>query len=283
MVTFREIVDYIKLEHTVFDLPFVFSGAVIASGTHYDWFKFLMILVATTTARAAAMSINRIEGKKYDVTNPRKKGWSLVKGSMSMNTAIALTVFFVAVFEISTYLLNTLVLILSPVVLFLFISDPFMKRITRWRHIYMGSTIGVGVLAGYLAITPIFPTDPQIYLIFIASSLWIAGFDMIYVIPDIEFDRKNRLKTVMTEYPIKTGLRISIATHAVTFAALALLIFYFSTVYYAVALGIILILIVYQHYIVNPDDPKSIRMSFLGANSFIGIIFLTSIVLSLNF
>ncbi len=283
MVTLKEIIDYIKLEHTVFDLPFVFSGAVIASGTHYDWFKFLMILVATTTARAAAMSINRIEGKKYDAINPRKKEWSLVRGSMSTRTAILLTAVFITAFELSTYLLNTLVLMLSPVVLFLFVTDPFMKRVTRWRHIYMGSTIGVGVLAGYLAVTPVFPTDPQIYLIFIASSLWIAGFDMIYVIPDIEFDRKNRLKTVMTEYPIKTGLRISIATHVITFAALALLIFYFSTIYYAVALVIILALIVYQHVIVNPDDPKSIRMSFLGANSFIGIIFLASVVLSLNF
>ncbi len=283
MVTLREIVDYIKLEHTVFDLPFVFSGAVIASGTHYDWFKFMLILVATTTARASAMSINRIEGKKFDEINPRKQQWSLVKGSMSVRTAVMLTVFFVAVFEISAYLLNTLVLILSPVVLFLFISDPFMKRVTRWRHIYMGSTIGVGVLAGYLAITPSFPTDPQIYLIFIASSLWIAGFDMIYVLPDIQFDRENKLKTVMTEYPVRTGLRISAATHAVTFAALALLIFYFPTVYYAVALVLILGLIVYQHYIVNPDDPKSIRMSFLGANSFIGIIFLAAILLSLNF
>lgn len=283
MVSLKEIVDYIKLEHTVFDLPFVFSGAVIASGTHYDWFKFLLILVATTTARAAAMSINRIEGKKFDEINPRKRNWSLVRGSMSVKTAIALTAFFIAVFEISAYLLNTLVLLLSPVVLFLFVTDPFMKRITRWRHIYMGSTIGVGVLAGYLAITPVLPTDPQIYLIFIASSLWIAGFDMIYVIPDIEFDRQNNLKTVMTEYSIRTGLRISIATHVVTFAALALLIFYFSTIYYAVALVIILALIIYQHIIVNPDDPKSIRMSFLGANSFIGIIFLASVFLSLNF
>lgn len=282
MVTLREIIDYIKLEHTVFDLPFVFSGAVVASGTHYDWFKFLLILIATTSARAAAMSINRIEGKKYDVINPRKKNWSLVRGSMSGRAAILLTVFFIAVFEISTYLLNTLVLILSPVVMFLFVTDPFLKKVTRWRHIYMGTTIGVGVLAGYLAITPVFPSNPTIYLIFIASSLWIAGFDMIYVIPDIEFDRQNGLKTVMTEYPIRTGLWISVAMHAITFAALALLIFYFTTIYYAAALVIILALIVYQHIIVKPDDPKSIRMSFLGANSFIGIIFLISIVLSLN-
>lgn len=282
MVTFKEVVDYIKLEHTVFDLPFVFSGAVIASGTSYNWLKFLLILVATTTARAAAMSINRIEGRKYDEINPRKKNWSLVRGSMSVSTALVLTAIFVTVFEISAYLLNTLVFILSPVVLFLFVSDPFMKRVTRWRHIYMGSTIGVGVLAGYLAITPVFPTDPQIYLIFIASSLWIAGFDMIYVLPDIQFDRENKLKTVMTEYPVKTGLRISTATHAVTFAALAALIYYFPTIYYAAALFIILALIIYQHLIIDPENPKSIRMSFLGANSFIGIIFLAAVVLSLN-
>lgn len=276
----REIIDYIKLEHTVFDLPFIFSGAIIASQGHPYLFKYLLIFIAGTSARAAGMSINRIEGYRYDVLNERKKDWSLVRGTLSIRMAIFLTLIFGAIFEISTYFLNSLVLLLSPFVLFMFITDPIMKRITPWRHIYMGATIGMGVLGGYLAISPVFPTSPQIYLIFLASTFWISGFDVIYVIPDIEHDRKTGLKTIMTRFGIKEGLRISILMHVISFAALLILGFYINSIYYYVALVPIMFLMIEQHRIVNPDNPKSIRASFLGANSFIGIIFFLGLLFS---
>lgn len=274
----REIIDYIKLEHTVFDLPFIFSGAIIASQGHPYLFKYLLIFIAGTSARAAGMSINRIEGYKYDIANQRKKEWSLVKGTLSVRTAVILTVIFAMIFELSAYLLNSLVLLLSPFVLFMFITDPIMKRITPWRHIYMGATIGLGVLGGYLAISPVFPTSPQIYLIFLASTFWISGFDVIYVIPDIEHDKSLGLKTIMTRFGIKEGLRISIIMHVVSFAALLILGFYINSIYYYIALIPIMFLMIEQHRIVNPNDPKSIRASFLGANSFIGIIFLLGLL-----
>ncbi len=277
---FREIIDYIKLEHTVFDLPFIFSGAVIASAGNYDYLKYVLILIAGTSARAAGMSINRIFGRKYDETNPRKSGWSLVKGSLSVRSAIILTVFFAVVFELSTYLLNTFVLLLSPFVFFMFVTDPLMKRVTAWRHIYMGAAIGVGVLGGYLAISPAFPATPQIYLIFIASTFWIAGFDVIYVIPDIEHDREVGLKTVMTKYGTVTGLRISVLMHVISFASMAALAFYVRTIPYMAVLVPILALMIIQHRIVDPSRPETIRASFLGANSFIGLLFLIGMILS---
>ncbi len=279
-ISVKEIVDYIKLEHTVFDLPFIFSGAVLASAGHYDAFKYFLILVAGTTARAAGMSINRIEGRRYDESNPRKKEWALVKGGLSVKQAVSLTIFFAALFEISAYLLNTLVLLLSPVVFLMFVTDPLMKRVTAWRHIYMGAAIGVGVLGGYLAIVPAFPASPAVYLIFLASTFWIAGFDVIYVIPDIDHDRSLGLKTVMTKYGTKTGLRISVAMHAVSFGAMLLLAYYVRGIAYCAVLVPIFILIVLQHRIVDPKKPETIRASFFGANSFIGILFLAGLVLS---
>lgn len=279
----REIVDYIKLEHTVFDLPFVFSGAVLASGGHYDYVKLLLILVATTFARATAMSVNRIEGLNYDRNNPRKKDWMLVSGKMKVRTAIILTLAFGAIFELATFLLNTFVFILSPIVLFLFVTDPYLKRITPWRHLYMGLTIGVGVLAGYLAITPAFPTTWPLYLIFMASSLWIAGFDMIYTIPDMEHDRILGLRTVMTDFGIKKGLLLSNLVHALTFVFFLVLGFYLHSLFYFLSLIPISMLIFYQHYIVNPDDPRSIKVSFQNSNTFIGFIFLVGILLAVGF
>ena len=276
----REVVDYIKLEHTVFDLPFVFTGAVIASLGHFYPLKLILIFIATTSARATGMSINRIEGRKYDIINPRKQDWSLVRDRKNLRSAILLTIMFGFIFEISSYLLNFFVFALSPVVIFLFFTDPFMKKITPWRHFYMGGTIGVGVLAGYLAITPSFPASPLLYLIFLGSSSWIAGFDMIYVIPDRIYDLKNGLKTVITRYGTSKGMTISIITHAFTFACFVAAGFYVRSVAYDIILAPILFLIVYQHYIVNPDDPSTIRASFLGANSFIGILYLAGLIFS---
>jgi len=283
MNRFKEIINFIKLEHTVFDLPFIFSGAVLASGTHYNIIKFILILIAATTARATGMSVNRIIGRKYDVKNPRKRDWALVKGTFTPSTAIAISIVFAVIFEVSALFLNSFVFILSPIVLLLFIIDPYLKKITQWRHLFMGFTIGVGVLAGYLSIIPKFPTTLPLYLIFIASSFWIAGFDMIYVIPDIRYDKINHLKTVMTRYGIKKGLKISIIMHVASFISLLTLACFIRSVYYYATLIPILILMVYQHVIIRNGDPKSIRMSFLGANSFIGLIFVFGLLMALNF
>ncbi len=279
----KDIIEYIKLEHTVFDLPFVLSGAVLASQNSYDYGKLVLILLATTFARATAMSVNRIEGFKYDVRNPRKSGWTLVSGKLSLKGALILTAIFGTIFEVSAFLLNSFVFMLSPIVLVLFVTDPFMKRITPWRHLYMGLTIGVGVLAGYLSITPVFPHTWPLYLVFLASSLWIAGFDMIYTIPDIEHDRASGLRTVMTDFGIKTGLLLSNVVHAITFAFFLVLAFYLNSIFYDLSLIPILALIIYQHYIVNPEDPNSIRVSFQNSNTFIGFIFLIGVVLSISF
>ena len=187
----REVVDYIKLEHTVFDLPFVFTGAVIASMGHFYPFKLILIFFATTSARATGMSINRLEGRKYDISNPRKKDWLLVRDVRNIRYAIVLTIVFGFIFEFSSYLLNLFVFALSPVVIFLFFTDPFLKKITPWRHFYMGGTIGVGVLAGYLAITPSFPSSPLLYLIFLSSltrsQSFFLGLEISYFRPSSLF------------------------------------------------------------------------------------------------
>ncbi|MGC8609328.1 MAG: UbiA-like polyprenyltransferase, partial [Thermoplasmata archaeon] len=211
----------------------------------------------------------------------RKRDWALVSGRLKVRSAVALTIALIIIFELSSFFLNTFVLMLSPVVLFLFVTDPMLKKYTSWRHIYMGSVIGVGVLAGYLSVVPCFPTSPEIYLLFIASSLWIGGFDMIYVIPDMDYDMKNELKTVMVKYGLKKGLIISDVTHGFAFLFFALLILYFNTYYYAAALIIILYLIVRQHAIVDPERPETIRSSFFNSNSFIGFVFLISVILSI--
>jgi len=276
----HKISQLIKIEHTVFDLPFIFSGAVIASRGTFLPVTFALILIAAVSARAAGMSINRIEGRRWDTTNPRKRNWVLVNGSLSVRTAVILTILFSAIFEITSYALNFLVFMLSPIVLFMFITDPILKKITPWRHIYMGATIGMGVMGGYLAVTPFIPSTPQIYLIFLSSTLWIAGFDMLYVIPDIETDEKLGLKTVMTRFGTDRGLLISTLTHALSFAAMLIFGLYIDSFWYFLMLVPILALMIIQHRIIDPKNPASVKASFFGANSAIGFLFLLGVILS---
>jgi len=276
---FRDIAEFIKLEHTLFDLPFVYAGAIIASGGSYDFVKYIIIFITATSARGAGMSINRIMGLKYDKTNPRKKNWALVTGKMKKIDAYALTLLLIAIFEVSTYFLNRVVLALSPVVILFFIADPLMKRVTSWRHLFMGLTIGLGVLGGFLAITPVAP-PLIIYLVVLISTFWIAGFDIIYTIPDIDYDRANNLKTLNVKYGLKNGMIISSLFHIFTIALFIFIAFIVKNIYYDILLVPIVALIIYQHIVVNPSNLKTIRVSFFNANSFIGIIFLAGMIIS---
>ncbi|MGC8609048.1 MAG: UbiA family prenyltransferase, partial [Thermoplasmata archaeon] len=114
-MNFHDFTEYIKLEHTVFDLPFIFSGYVIAARTEVYPLKIILILIAAVTARASAMSINRIEGRRYDSINPRKRDWALVSGRLKVRSAVSLTIALIIEFELSSFFLNTFVLMLSPV------------------------------------------------------------------------------------------------------------------------------------------------------------------------
>ena len=277
---FSDIGDFIKIEHTVFDLPFILAGSFIAAGGYPGIKVLILVLLAGTLARASGMSINRVLGRKYDMINPRKRDWGLVNGKMSLTQAFAFILITVVLFEATTYFLNLFVFELSPIVLLLFIIDPLLKKYTQWRHFFMGLTIGVGVMAGYLAVVPAFPLYPEIYILVLATGTWTAGFDMIYTIPDREYDLKNGLKTVMTAYGIRRGMIISSLTHVFTIIFFVLLFLYIPGYFYVTGLILISALIVYQHIILNPDDPKTIRVSFLNANSFIGIIFLAVLILT---
>ncbi|MGP6207800.1 UbiA-like polyprenyltransferase [Cuniculiplasma sp. SKW3] len=270
--------DFIKIEHTVFDLPFIVAGSFIAAGGYPGLKILILVLLAGTLARASGMAINRVLGRRYDLINPRKRDWILVNGRMSLIQAFSFIFLTVGLFEVTTFFLNRLVFELSPVVLILFIIDPMLKKYTQWRHFFMGLTIGVGVMAGYLAALPVFPSSPEVYILVLATGTWIGGFDMIYTIPDREYDIKNGLKTVMTAYGIRKGMVISSVTHAFTILFFALLLFYIPSYFYIAGLVLISVLIIYQHVILNPEDPKTIKVSFLNANSFIGIIFLIVLI-----
>ncbi|MEM0133439.1 UbiA-like polyprenyltransferase [Acidiplasma sp.] len=276
----KTLFEYVKMEHTVFDLPFIFAGALIASNGIIEMYKFFIILFVAISARGAAMSINRILGLKYDITNPRKRNWALVTGEINLRQAIAFTLILVFIFEGLTYLLNNLVFMLSPIVLIFFIADPLMKRVTSLRHLFMGFTIGLGIIGGYLAVNPNFP-PAIIYLMVAGSTFWIAGFDIIYTIPDEVYDKKNGLKTIIVKYGVKKGLIISWVFHIFTIIFFIYIAFIVHSIYYILALIPIIILILYEHVAIHGTTPENVRKVFFNPNSIIGFLFLIGIYISL--
>ncbi len=249
---------------------------MIASNGNVEIIKYFLILFVAITARGAAMSINRITGKKYDMVNPRKKSWALVTGELKKKDAIIFTTILIILFEVFTYMLNNIVFILSPIVLAFFIVDPLLKRVTCLRHLFMGFTIGLGIIGGFLAITPVFP-PLIIYLIVAASTFWIAGFDIIYTIPDRIYDKENGLKTIIVKYGMRKGLIVSIIFHLLTIVFFISIAFIVNSIYYVVSLIPIIFLIIYGHIGINGDDAVSIRKAFFNTNSLIGLIFLLGI------
>ncbi len=191
---------FIKIEHTIFDLPFVFIGLTFAiriTGLN-PWLsiKILLIIAEAILARIAGMTLNRILDLPLDRMNPRTQKRELVTGKISLSTA-KITVFLSsALFILIAFYLNLLAGFLSPLVLILFFLYPKAKKLPVISHFFMGISIGLIVLAGYIGIMGKFPTTWNLYGYSIFTGLWIATFDVIYQNQDWEFDKEVGIKSI---------------------------------------------------------------------------------------
>ncbi len=190
----KKFLDFIKIEHTVFDLPFAYAG-VLLSGI-ITWKIIILVTIAGITARVSGFTMNRIIDLPLDRLNPRTRKRALVTGEISMKQAYIILLISSSIFIISAFMLNILAGILSPLILFLFYLYPKTKKIHVVSHIFLGISIALIVLAGYVASTGKIPYDLNLYLIMIFVAFWIAGFDIIYQYQDYVFDKKMGIKSI---------------------------------------------------------------------------------------
>src|SRR6516162_3322952 len=206
--------DMIKFEHTVFALPFAFIGALLAGKGLPPVRQSIWIAVAMVGARSAAMAFNRIADLKYDRLNPRTSGRALPQGNLSVQFALVFTVVMSIIFVFAAWELNTICFYLSFPMLAILLLYSYTKRFTALSHIALGFAIGCAPLAAWLAIRGEFGWPPV--LLSAAVMFWVAGFDLIYALQDVEFDRKANLFSLPAKWGVAPALHISTLFHAAT-------------------------------------------------------------------
>ncbi len=268
--------DFIKIEHTLFALPFAYSGAFLASGNIFSFRLFLLIFLAFTGLRSAAMSLNRIIDRHIDALNPRTANRHLPAGLITLREAYLLTAISLAVYFTSAYLINWIAFMLSPIPAITVYVYPYLKRFTCLTHYFLGLNLALAPLGGWIAVKNSLNFDISITLLSISVMFWVSGFDIIYALQDIEFDRKYGLHSIGACFGIEKALMVSGINHAIFFILLSIsLISYFGFKSLA-GIAVIAFLLLYEHLIVRRFDRRSIQIAFFNINAVISlIIFLT--------
>jgi len=272
----RTTLEMIKIEHTLFALPFAFLGAVLAAGGLPTLRQLIWIILAMVGARSCAMAFNRIADREIDARNPRTRSRALPSGALSVKFVWAFTVFSAALFFIAAAMLNRLTLILAPVALASILLYSYTKRWTFASHLVLGWCLAIAPSGAWIAVRGALDS-PVPFLLSLVVMLWTAGFDVLYACQDYDFDRAEGLHSIPRKFGIPRSLWISRLFHAGAFSALVAL--YLTTNLGALALvGVIGTgaLLIYQHTLVRASDLSRLNAAFFTTNAFVSVIlFLT--------
>ena len=270
--------DTIKFEHSIFALPFAVASAFMVVGGWPDWIKFGWVIVAMVTLRTFAMAANRIVDAEIDRLNPRTSDRALAKGIIGKPEVIGYMAVSAIVFVVAAWQLDPLALILSPIPIVVAFFYPYLKRFTWLAHFGIGAVYVIVPPAVSIAMTGTMPME--YVMLGIAALFWVSGFDVLYAIADIDFDRANRLHSIPARFGISRSLTIARVLHAVTLAFLGLMVVTADSSLIA-ALGIVAVgaLLAYEHSLVKENDLSKLNMAFFTMNGIIAVVFAAFIVL----
>ncbi len=267
--------NFVKLPHTVFALPFALLGLLVASRDHpVTWRVVGLAVLAFTCARFVALGVNRIADRELDARNPRTRGRELPTGRLTLRQAWAGVLVAATVFLWSAWALNPLCFALAPVALVFISAYSYAKRFTHWSHLWLGLADGIATPAGYLAVTGRW-SDPWWLLPAgaLAVTFWVGGFDVFYALQDEDFDRAERLESLVVRLGRAPAIAVAKALHAL--ALIVLLAFgagaglgpaYFGGVLVGAAL------IAWEHRLVKPGDLSRLDAAFFTANGLVSVI-----------
>jgi 4-hydroxybenzoate polyprenyltransferase len=283
--------SFVKLPHTLFALPFAGVGAVLASYQFPERItvsNVLWIVLAFTAARFAAMGFNRIIDRRHDALNPRTSQRELPTGKLTLIQAIAAVAVAAVVFVYSAFQLNTLCGVLAPLALIWTFFYSYTKRFTSYAHWVLGLSLGIAPVGAYLAVAGRW-SDPAWALPLLAAGVmfWVAGFDIVYALQDIEFDREQQLHSIPARVGMPKALVIARAGHALSvicFVTLLLLRPFPVNWLFAAATGLMAGLLYYEHLVVRPVagsglDLKRIDRAFFRINVLVSSSFFILVLL----
>jgi 4-hydroxybenzoate polyprenyltransferase len=267
-------INFVKLPHTLFALPFALLG-VLAASLRYPvtWRTVGLVIVAFSGARWVAMGFNRIADREFDARNPRTRNRELPRGTHTLVQAWASIVVAGALFLLSSVLLNPLCAMLAPVALLWVMAYSLSKRFTWWPHLWLGASLAIAPVGGYLAVSGAWSTPAWLLLVIaLGVATWVAGFDIFYALPDEQFDRGAGLRSAVVRLGVPRSIGLARLLHAVTVPALLLFGYGagFGGWYYAgvvVAAGILL----YEHQLVKPGDLSRLDAAFFTMNGVMSV------------
>lgn len=269
--------EMIKIEHTLFALPFAFLGAVLAAQGMPSGRQIFWIVVAMVGARSAAMAFNRLVDARYDAENPRTRTRAIPAGLLSPQFVRLFTIVSAGLFFLAAYMLNRLTLLLSPIALISVLFYSYTKRFTAMAHLVLGWCLSIAPTGAWIAVRGAIDS-PVPLLLSLAVMLWTAGFDIIYACQDHEYDVRAGLHSVPQRFGIATALWISRALHAGMFAALVV-IYFLTGLHWIGLLGIIAtaMLLIHQHRLVRADDLSALNIAFFNTNAYVSVILFVTI------
>jgi 4-hydroxybenzoate polyprenyltransferase len=262
--------EMIKFAHTVFALPFAFTAAVLAARGLPSIYQTFWIVVAMVGARTAAMGLNRIIDADIDARNPRTSGRAIPAGLIGKGTVSVFVAIGVILLLYAAYRLNPLCLYLSPLVLFFLALYSYCKRFTALAHMVLGICIAFAPLGAWVAIQG---RIEQPALVLAGSVVfWLAGFDTLYALQDLDFDRAHGLHSIPVRLGVTGSIWIARIFHLVMMALLVLLYSMMGLgTFFLIGLGITAALLFYEHWLLRGGDLSKLDMAFFNMNGYISI------------
>jgi 4-hydroxybenzoate polyprenyltransferase len=268
----RLFLSLVKFEHTIFALPFAYIGAFLAVDGVPGASDLLWITVAMVGARSLAMALNRLIDAGIDARNPRTAGRELPRGALRPWQVVLFSLGSLAVFLVAVYQLEPIVRWLWPIPVLGFVAYPYLKRITWLSHAWLGAVDGLAPVGAWAAITNELPWEA--WLLGAAVAVWVAGFDILYALFDLDFDRAHGLHSLPARFGARAAFAVARACHAATVGFLVLAGLGLDVgVLYWLGVAAVGLLLAYEHSLVSPADTRRLDAAFFTLNGVISVTF----------
>jgi 4-hydroxybenzoate polyprenyltransferase len=262
----------IKVEHSVYALPFAYAGAFLARPGWPGWANLIWITVAMVGARSAAMALNRLIDAEIDARNPRTASRELPAGRLRRGEVLLFTVVSVGILVLAAFNLSAPCRYLWPIPVAAFVLYPYFKRFTALCHYGLGLTDGLAPAAAWLAVSGHVSWPPV--LLFLAVGLWVGGFDVIYAVFDIEFDRREGIHSVAVAWGERGALAVAALSHvgAVVLLVAVGLLLHLHLVYF-VGTGAVAGLLLWSSLDIARRGLHRVGMGFMTVNGVVGVLY----------
>ncbi len=271
----RTYAAFVRFSHTAFALPFALAGALLASRiTPLTWTRVGWIVACMVAARSAAMGFNRFVDAGFDARNPRTATRELPRGLISRREAAAFVSVASLAFVWFASKLGPVCFALSPVALVIVFWYSLAKRYTSYTQLFLGLAMAVAPVGGWIAAGGPMRAEP--WLLGLAIGTWVAGFDVLYACQDLEFDRCEGLRSIPVRFGLVRAITLSRVLHLVTVCALAAIgLFAALGTAYAVGVGLVAVLLVYEQSLVSASDLSQVKRAF-DLNGWVGVLYLAA-------